>query len=483
MKRKDIISTRERRVYMGEQSFWFFLLYYFSKHLRYPEMAAYQKERAMAWTEWFNIYCEAHRDAAKTTILWIAFSIWKICYNKTYFMCNIAHDGKKAASLNLMIVNELLINKYIIEDFWQLYKKKHGESTDDFMDKKWVSHFNTTNGVIVKAFWMGESLRWQLENSKEHWLIRPDHLLFDDVDNTRNTKNPRLIEEDISFIRWEIIWAAGDPQIIWLWNVIRRYWRNPSQREHVRWDKNWKVFENFIYWEKGLRSWTPAWSRFVNTDEEMKKQHKKWNMVLSLETKKSSEWSDYNQNYLWIEMKPWDTVIDYELIKYWSESDFDYIWIGCDPAFSTKTWSDAFGIVVTGHKEVWWTLYYYVLESVKLTGQQKKQNTAEQIVENIYHKRWASRIRIEKNNWWEYFADGLIRRWLAVDKLATAKDKLTRVKEHEWIFQRWQIFFTKWNEKLIDQIILFTWEDGNEDDLVDWLLFSIDQEWWVDVLF
>ena len=51
-------------------------------------------------------------------------------------------------------------------------------------------------------------------------------------------------------------------------------------------------------------------------------------------------------------MQVGDTIITYEMIKYQEANDFDYIRIGCDPAFSTKTASDAFGVVVTGHKEV-----------------------------------------------------------------------------------------------------------------------------------
>ena len=103
--------------------------------------------------------------------------------------------------------------------------------------------------------------------------MRPDHFLFDDIDNSLNTKNRRLIEEDISHIRGEIIGAGSDPQIVWLGNVIRQHGRNPSQREYVRNNKNRIVFEIFIYGEKGKRNGTPVWSRFVETDEEKEAQH------------------------------------------------------------------------------------------------------------------------------------------------------------------------------------------------------------------
>jgi len=481
---KEITSSKELRIHTGEKSFYFFVIYYFSKHLRYKKMAKYHKERCNEAQRTMNIYCEGHRESAKTTILWIAFEIWKICYKKCYFICNVCNDAKKAKALNFIIANELFSNEKIDEDFWRLFQKKKLQTDEDFMSEKSISEFTTTNWIKVKAFGMGESLRGELYNHKELWFVRPDHVLFDDIDNTKNTKNRRIINDDLIFIRQEIFWwMDSNWQVIRLWNVIRQHGRNPSQREAARVNKKRIVFETFIYWEKGKKSWTPIWERFVNTDEEMEVEHVKWNMVTSLESKQREEWSNYIQNWVWTPMMPWETIIDYEMIKYWNAKDFDYIRMGCDPAFSTKDASDAFWLVVTGHKNVSWVMYYYVLYCLKLTWVKKKQNTAEQIVENLYKKWNVSRIVVEKNNWWQYFADWLIRRDLAVDKSNTSKDKLTRMKEHEGIFQRKQVFFAEWTEELIDQLIEFTWEDWNEDDLADAFMHSIDQEWWIDVLF
>jgi len=60
-----------------------------------------------------------------------------------------------------------------------------------------------------------------------------------------------------------------------------------------------------------------------------------------------------NQNWLGIPLIVGQTIVKEEWIIYNTElTEFDYYVMGVDPAFSTKTNSDAFGIVITGYKKI-----------------------------------------------------------------------------------------------------------------------------------
>jgi phage terminase large subunit-like protein len=90
----------------------------------------------------------------------------------------------------------------------------------------------------------------------------------------------------------------------------------------------------------------------------------------------------------------------------------------------------------------------------------------------LYIKWSANRVLVETNSGWEYFATELKDLWIATDAVRANKDKVSRLKEHEASFERWEVYFSKNCENLVDQLIWFTWEDWNTDDLVDWMVHS-----------
>lgn len=481
----EIMTKKTTRIELCRQSFKHFVVYYFADSLRYPRLASYHHDRFNAIEQGKNIYCEGHRESAKTTLLWIAYETRLICYNKARFLCNLCYDAQKAKGLNFMLANVLGNNKRIIEDFGRLYARKQKTIKDeDFMLKSGIGEFITTNGIKVKAFGMGQALRGEIHYHYEYGIVRPDFLLFDDLDNIKNTKNRTLIADDFAFLQQEVFGGLdAQSRIVCLWNVVRQDGRNVRIRNEYQNNPKWICFSNFIYWKAGEESGTPLWSRYVNTDQEAMKINAnisdKDAQVVSLQTKKAQEWSGYLQNWIGIPMTIGQTVIELKRCKKVDKAElpkqFDYIQIWGDPAFSTKTSADSFGIVVTGHLISGETHYKYVLEAIKLEGEEKLQENVETIFEQLYHKYGASMIKVESNNGWVIFARALQKRHLAVEVVSATKDKLTRLKEYEGDFMREYIYFlTGKTEELINQLINFTGEDGGEDDLVDAMVWSFD---------
>lgn len=121
MDKKDIVrlllSKKNTRLALCERSLKYFAIHYFSEFIKYPEFAPYHNQWFSDVESGFNLYVEAHRDAAKTTLIGIVTEIWKICFNKAQFYCNVCYDKRKAKALNKIIANILLTNKKIKDDF------------------------------------------------------------------------------------------------------------------------------------------------------------------------------------------------------------------------------------------------------------------------------------------------------------------------------------------------------------------------------
>ena len=468
----NILSKKNTRISYLEKDFYNFFIYYFQKHIKYPKLAPFHKDWCKTAQDWLNMYVEWHRESAKTTILWMAYEIWCICYQKRNFICNLCYDKDKAKSFNKLIAQELIHNVLLLQDFWVLYSKKSSAYNEEDLSEKWINEFVTTNYIKVKAFWMWEAIRWEVFNSKTKWNVRPSLIFLDDIDNNKNTKNINIIKADMDFLNWEVIgWLDKNyGQIIWLWNIIRKDWRNPRKREEIRNNPNWKLYSNFIYWEAGNTTWPIQWERYVETEKES------INNQISLDSIRMEEWSNFNQNWLWIPLIKWQSIIKEEWIRYTREDiKFDYIQIWVDPAFSLKTWSDAIWIVVTGFKKINETIYKYGIYCKKLEWTQKDEDIAEKIIESLYNKYWVARILVEKNNWWEIFWRLLQKKWLSVEIVNATKDKLSRFKEHEWDLMRWQIFFYPECSELVNEMLDFTWDDWWQDNLVDAFVHSLQE--------
>lgn len=476
----EIISSKKLRKEAWRRSTKFFCLYYLAESFKYPELAPYHDDWFGDFDDWYNMYVEWHRDSGKTTIM-IWCLIKRIVYWEIQFGCTLCYDKTKAKALNKIIINILMTNNRIKEDFGVIFDKRRSKiSDDDLISEKWVEDFVTTNWIKIKAFGMWSAIRWEIFYTKDKGNVRPDFLLVDDIDNIENTKTTRIIDEDTMFIHQEVLWwFQATAQIIRLGNVIRSDGRNPRIRKYIQWLKWWRWHINSIYDEE----WNITRSRFVRTDADAdainanipdKDQH-----VISLEKKQRDEWSWFNQNWLLQPMKDWEKIYKSEWIHKITKdklpTTFNYVHQGNDPAFSKKTKSDWYWIVITWVKIIDWLKYYYVLKAKALYWEQKRDTNVVSENKNLYSLFWVTKIKIESNNGWEIYADKFKQENLAVDVISTTKDKVTRAKEHEWDFMGNRVFFVEWEtEELIDQIFSFTGEDWNLDDLVDAMNNSFD---------
>jgi phage terminase large subunit-like protein len=177
--------------------------------------------------------------------------------------------------------------------------------------------------------------------------------------------------------------------------------------------------------------------------------------VIALEVLKAEQMSGFNQNYLGIPDMGCQKFVRAEDIlpmkidgKKVPRKELDYIVIGIDPAFSTKTATDAIGIVVTGYHTVQkedgkTRKNKYTLRAKALEGEDKRQTNFVAEAKAMYQNYHVSRIIIEGNNGGSILAEQLQAEGLAVDVVNASKDKVTRFKEHERDLQNGRIFFVE----------------------------------------
>lgn len=480
---KDVLSKKETRVYYLEHNFFVWCIYYFSKNFHYPTVAPFHRQRCTDVQSWINMYVEWFRESAKTMYIWLLYDLWCIVYKKKRFICAFSYEWKNASAYLFSIALELQTNQKLIDDYWQLFFSDNQEKKSQ---KKSINEFITENDIKLKAFSMWMSMRWQLFNARD-WLIRPDSVVMDDIDVIDSVRNKDIIEKNYRFIKDEVFGALADYcQIRVLWNVILEDWLNPRIREDYRNNATRKIHSQWIY----DKDWNITRDRFVETDIEADEYNKdiqdprKKRISLEAKRKKLAEIS-FAQNFLWKPFAFWNTLIKRDNIQKTDiVPELDYIEVGIDPAFSEKNKSDEFSITITWFKKVDSVLYRYVLENINLVWEQKtNENMVNEIV-NMYLTYKPRVFKVEENGGGivliKILRDRSQTRWydLPIQWIKTTKDKFTRLKEFEWAFQRWEVYFVVWKtEALIEQLLTFDWNPKNTDDRVDSMIISFANSW------
>lgn len=178
-------ASPEDRRYISSKSFPLFFLYYFFEYVKY-DFADFHFDMFTDIEDLFaNIIREIlwleFRESAKTSLA-KGLLTWIIVHKKRFYLNVDSFDKENAERTLFDTVGQLQTNKYIIQDFGQLFNTSRtaAEAT-----QKRVNNFITNNGVRVEAHSTAESVRGRIHGSQ-----RPDFLLLDDFE-TNKTKDSK----------------------------------------------------------------------------------------------------------------------------------------------------------------------------------------------------------------------------------------------------------------------------------------------------
>lgn len=186
-----IEGTKEERLFLCEQSFLLFAIYYFQEYFKYP-VADFHKDfnndlhdlvngdiREVAWI--------AFRESAKTTFAKL-FIVWLIAYDKRKYINVDSFDRENAERILFDIAFEMVNNARLRADFGILFSKERG--IQDIKQNR-INNFVTENGIRVEAHSTQESVRGRI-----HLNQRPDFLLCDDIE-TNKTKDSEAYTKQV----------------------------------------------------------------------------------------------------------------------------------------------------------------------------------------------------------------------------------------------------------------------------------------------
>lgn len=303
---EELMQNRDTRIQLCKHSLYLFGLYYFSHYFTHisPEFHRELCKDIQSLDTLEPRYLVAcwFRDSSKTSWAKIDFTK-KICYKQREYMLYWSKDKKISQDALLDISLNLQTNQRIIDDFWQLFYDT--EKTEKKSKKTWVNDFLTTTWIRCRAVTTGQSPRWLVFD----WT-RPDHAVYDDVENNITKKSRAMTREVIEHfdelfsalaIHWTMIVCCNKISdtwsIAWLYD---KFENNPK----------WKIFEKAV-----VEKWEITWkSRFVHTDieaEEINKTKKDpKSRVASLESIKrlmNKDWRNlYEQEYLNVPLVDWE---------------------------------------------------------------------------------------------------------------------------------------------------------------------------------
>lgn len=214
---KVITGHRNERVYLCEQEFALFAMYYFAEYFTYA-IPGFQWMMYKALNEFIRgrfkfLLWIMFRESAKTTIAKV-YVIYCICYQKKRFINYDSYDKGNAESALFDISTWLQTNKRLIQDFGQLYFESIKARSQEQKMKR-LTEFVTANKVKVKAYSTQESTRGRIY---DRW--RPDLYIIDDFETEVTAKSLPVTAKIIAHLDGLKAGLSPDGQVIFLGNLI-----------------------------------------------------------------------------------------------------------------------------------------------------------------------------------------------------------------------------------------------------------------------
>ena len=259
-------GSREERVFLAENSFGLFCLYYFQKYFQYP-LAPYHYDLFQDCEDLINgkireVVWIIYREGGKTTLEKL-FLIWCVTFKKRLYPNVDSFDKENAERILFDVAFELVNNDRFKADFGTLFSRTK-DGIDDIKQNR-INNFITENGVRVEAHSTQESVRGRL-----HLNQRPDLLTLDDFETNKTKVSEAYTKQVQDHITEAMAGLSPNGVILYCCNYISEYGNVQWLIDRAKIDKNIRV-RNIPIMIEGK----PAWeSKYAITDEEAKKQGK-----------------------------------------------------------------------------------------------------------------------------------------------------------------------------------------------------------------
>lgn len=148
-----------------------------------------------------RIAWSAPRGHAKSAYLSNVFPIHEVVFEKRKYILIISETDSAAKKFVEWIGNELKHNEKLRKDFGELLSPSKGQNERDSQEA-----FMTATGTLVEAASIGKQLR-----GKRNGAHRPDLVIADDLESSKNTNTRELVEKNIHWFN-SVVMPIGDPK-------------------------------------------------------------------------------------------------------------------------------------------------------------------------------------------------------------------------------------------------------------------------------
>lgn len=261
---KVITGKRDERVYMCEQEFALFAMYYFAEYFTYAipgfQWLMYKLLQQFAAGKFRFLLWVMFRESAKTTITKM-FVVWCVVYRRKRFINWDAYDKGNAESALFDIATWLQTNRRLVADFGQLYAEDPRAAAQHKTMKR-MSEFITANRVKVKAYSTQESTRGRIFDR-----FRPDLYVVEDFETEKTVRSVLVTAAIMKHIDELKAGLSVDGQVIFLANLISDSGSVAALLEEARQNPaSWRAQQVSVV---DKESEEVAWkAKYVKTDEE-----------------------------------------------------------------------------------------------------------------------------------------------------------------------------------------------------------------------
>jgi predicted phage terminase large subunit-like protein len=148
-----------------------------------------------------RIAWSAPRGHAKSAYLSNVFPVHQAVFEKRYYILIISETDSAAKKFVEWVGNELKYNEKLRRDFGEILSPNKGQNDKDNQEA-----FLTNTGTLVESASIGKQLR-----GKRNGSHRPDLVICDDLESSKNTNTKELIEKNIDWFD-KVVLPIGDPK-------------------------------------------------------------------------------------------------------------------------------------------------------------------------------------------------------------------------------------------------------------------------------
>lgn len=215
---KVVSGHRNERVYICEQEFAAFAMYYFAEFFTYTipgfQWLMYKALNEFTRGRFKFLLWIMFRESAKTTIAKI-YVVYCIAYRKKRFINWDAYDKGNAEAALFDIATWLQTNRRLLSDFGQLFYEDNARDAVRYAKLKRINEFVTSNRVKVKAYSTQESTRGRIFDR-----FRPDLYIIEDFETSKTVESVAITSKIVKHLDELKAGLSVDGQVLFLCNYI-----------------------------------------------------------------------------------------------------------------------------------------------------------------------------------------------------------------------------------------------------------------------